>query len=239
MRRLTLLILIVFLLTGCSTVSSKSRPASYYDNYERASESLVDASLFSGDAAVLSDDQIRKILDYKYVFPQQNRIAILPLERYSVGRWYDWSAEFTQLNEDIEGKFINKLASSDRVYDASYLPVLLIPKDRSVPRLREAAARYQADLILVYRTNCRTYGKSRFFKPDLAKSYCSVEAVLVDTRTGIVPFTSVSVQNYTTPEGKEDLNKDDTRRRAELVAIQQCLSTVADELVSFINRDAR
>lgn len=107
-------------------------------------------SLFSGDAAVLSDAEIDRILKFNYVPPTQARVAVLPLGQEA---WFGYSDELARSGEEIRGQFAAQLKSSPAVTSVSYLPSLLIPSKRSVASFREAAARYQADLLVVYQTS--------------------------------------------------------------------------------------
>lgn len=225
-----LTVVLVVVLSGCATVATAPRPDSYYetDSYAEASDL---ESLFSSDSAVLSDEDVKRILAYQYTPRKQNRIGVLPLgQRY----WFGWSDELAQAGEKVQTKLVSKLRSSPLVFDASYLPSLLIPEKKTVGHFREAAARYQADLLLIYRASCRTYEKYRFFSPDKSKSYCNVEAVLLDTRTGIVPFTVTASRNFVAQKRDEDLNIRETMRRAELNALADGLGEVGDEVVDFL-----
>jgi len=161
-------------------------------------------------------------------------VAILKLSKDSY--WQYYSNDFTQLTDSISKEFIQTLVDSDKIYDASFLPSMLVPEKRTVPYLREAAARYQADLLLVYRSSCRSYQKYRFVSPDETKAYCSVEAALLDIRKGIVPFTSVSTNEFMTVKDPADTNFSETKKKAELEAISKSLGEVAKELVSFLSK---
>lgn len=130
---------------------------------------------------------------------------------------------------------IEKLKESQAVYDASYLPTLLIPEKKTVGYLREAAARYQADLLLIYKASFRTYEKFRLFSPHITKAYCSLEAVLLDTRTGIVPFTILVSRTYTAEKNKSDMNFYETIRKAELSTLKSALDEVGVEVVKFMS----
>jgi hypothetical protein len=186
-------IALIFLmaLAGCSTVASQARTDSYYSQAS-ATSSNDNAPLFKSDGGVIPDEDIKRILDYRYVFPEQNRIAILPMGQRTW--WSTWSNEFAMLNAQKEQEFITALRSSSKVFDASYLPSIVVPEKRTVPYLREAAARYQADLLLIYRADCKTFEKYRVFTANESKAYCTVESVLLDTRSGIIPFTSVTTK---------------------------------------------
>ncbi len=141
--RVSIALLSLLLITACTTVSPALRTDAYYD--ANAVSAVPVESMFSGDAAVLSDESIQKILAYKYSPPALNRIALMAFGRET---WSSWSEELAVASERMQSEVINTLRSSPRVYDASYLPSILIPENRTVPHLREAAARYQADLLL-------------------------------------------------------------------------------------------
>jgi len=89
---------------------------------------------------------------------------------------------------------------------------------------------------MVYRASCRTYDKFRLFSPDEAKSYCNVEAVLLDTRTGIVPFSVTASRDFMTEKAREDLNFEETLARAELAALADALDEIGGEVVKFLAR---
>lgn len=229
MMKRTCALVALLALHGCTTMTTAPRPDVYFENTVRQ---LPEAPLFSGDQAILSDDAIRRILDYQYRPPPLSRIAILPHGREL---WFGWSEEVTQAGADLERNFAQRLRSSPRVYDASFLPSLLVPQERTAPFLREAAARYQADLLLVYRSQCGSFSKFRFFRGDRVRSYCAVEAVLLDTRTGLVPFTSLATRIYDTAEDSGDLNFREAVLRSQMTAIGEALAEISADLLQFLD----
>lgn len=217
--------------SGCATVATEPRPASYYDKAYLAQANVPEESLFSSDSAILSDEDIKRILGYHYFPQKQNRIGILSLGK---SYWFGWSDELARTGVEVQKKLVSVLRSSPLIYDASFLPTLLIPEKRTVGYFRESGARYQADLLLIYQASCRTYEKYRFFSPDKSKSYCNVEAVLLDTRTGIVPFSVTASRDFIAEQNPEDLNFKETMRRAELKAISEALEEIGSEVVRFL-----
>ena len=229
MIRNSLLVLTVLNFVGCSVpVSTVTRPDAYYNTVDLAESG---ASLFSGDAAILSDEAINTILNYKYSPPELSRIALMPFGREV---WSQWSEELSLATDEMKTGVIDRLKASPRVYDASYLPSILIPNRRTVPHLREAAARYQADLMVVYRSFCRSFDRYRIFAADKSRAYCGIEAVLLDTRTGLVPFTSTATRSFDVVENKADINFQETRLKAQLAATSQALTDVSSEIVNFL-----
>jgi hypothetical protein len=222
---------IVIALCGCTTVETTARPESYYTRTAQADSA---AALFKSEPGRLSDEEIERIINHRLALPKQNRVAILALSGANLWRFY--SDDFVQLSDAVERDFVGTLKSSGRVYDASFLPALLVPENRTVGHLREAAARYQADLLLAYRTRCASFENFRLLAPDETRAYCSVESVLIDVRTGIVPFTSVSVNNVEATKRADDRNMAETIKKNELSAIGKSLGEVAEGLVRFLDQ---
>ena len=225
-----LFIAIGLLMTGCATVSTAQRPNDYYTQGQ--SDEKKEA-LFGNSGEKISDKDIERILNYQLKLPRKNRIAILKLSKDIHWRFY--SNDFHQLDESIAEDFIGSLRSSPRVYDASFLPSMLVPDQRTVPYLREAAARYQADLLLAYRSKCQTFEKYKFIDPNETRAYCTVETVLLDVRSGIVPFTTVSSNEFVAKKDKGDMNFRETIRKAEMKTIAKSLKEAASEIKTFLD----
>jgi hypothetical protein len=228
MRKLLLAFMLLYLAACTTPVSTMSRPDAYY-SMQSSSES--DSSLFSGDATILSDDAIRTILNYQYEPPALSRVALMPFGREI---WSTWSEELSLASEKMQVEVLDRIRASPKVYDASYLPSILVPKNRTVPHLREAAARYQADLLIVYRSFCQSFERYRLFAADKSRAYCGVEAVMLDTRTGLVPFTSVASHSFDVIENQADTNFRETRLRAQLDATAAAMGEVSGEIVRFL-----
>jgi len=225
-----LIIISILLTTGCAGVSTIERPNDYYRQAQKTSNH---ESLFGGVDNLLSDKEIGRILNFQLKLPTKNRIAILKFSQDSY--WRNYSKDFTYLTESIATNFIGQLRRSPRVYDTSFLPNMLVPEKRTIPFLREAAARYQADLLLAYRTNCQTFEKYKFFGASETKAYCSVEAILLDVRSGIVPFTALVSNEFEAKKEKGDTNFRETIKKAELVSIGKSLKDVAERLNLFLD----
>jgi hypothetical protein len=219
-------------MSGCGApISTGVRPADYYS--ANAAEPSA-ASLFSADAEVLSDEAIERILEFDYSPPKLARVALMPFGREM---WSGWSEELSVASDQMRAQVLDQLKTSPRVYDASYLPSILIPEQKTVPHLREAAARYQADLLLVYRSYCRSFERYRFFSASESKAYCGVEGVLLDTRTGLVPFTSVVLETFESQEADTDANFRETVLKAQLQATTNALAGVVREIVGFLGTE--
>jgi len=153
--------------------------------------------------------------------------------------WWGWSEDFVRTNEEIDATFLGSLRRSERLRDVAYLPSLVTPPVMTIPHVRQAAARLQADLVLIYRTSTYNYERHRWFKASRTKAYCTVEAVLLDTRTGVIPFSTVVNERYATSESKKDYGFDETLARAEQEAIGRAWQRLGTETVAFLDAAER
>lgn len=229
MRRMPLLLavtLAVVVAVGCANADRSERMAAIVP-----SEPLQE-SLFPSDQAVLSNDAIAQILRSQIVLPQGARIAVI---RMGQPAYHWWSEDLARLDQDNTARFVAKLATARRVSRAAAIPGLLLPKRITVPLVREAAARCQADVVVLYQAASRTYEKQKFLSPNVTKAYCVVAAVVLDTRSGIVPFATTATETYTATKTRDDVNFSETVWKAETAALGKALDKIAGEIVGFLD----
>jgi hypothetical protein len=226
----------LLLLFGCATPRVISEDYESIDKYGYGGMTAQEedlSSLFASDAAILAGDSIEKILNAHITLPKNARLAII---RFSRSRYTWWSEEFSEMDQTLQTGFVEHLRKCPRLSDVSFLPSLMTPEKKTIPYLREAAARYQADLLLVYRSANRFYTRSKIFRSDEAKANCIVEAILIDVRSGIVSFTSVSSKQYTVTKSKEDYDFSETIAKAEINAVSKALKDIGDNLLKFLEK---
>jgi hypothetical protein len=188
-------------------------------------------SLFKGDQAVLSDQDIGKILNTRLSLADRHRMAILSLGSSS---W--WSEDLADMEAKNFDAMLQALRADPQLTDVRLLPSLLVPEKRTVPYLREAAARIQADLLFVYTTRIQTFNRSRFLKPNEVHARCVAESVLLDVRTGIVADTARATENIALTKAASDLNFSETIARAESDARGKALVSLAQTVVKRLAR---
>ena len=194
-------------------------------------------SLFKEDQALLGNEELTTILGSPVVPPERAKLAVVRFGRLPY--WWGWSEEFMRANEQIDNQFLGTLRNSKRLRDVAYMPSLVMPPVTTVPHVRRAAARLQADLVLIYRTSTSTYDQQRWFRAKRTKAYSTVEAVLLDTRTGVIPFSTAVNERFAAAESKKDYRFDETVARAEQQAIGRAWQRVADETVAFLDKAER
>ena len=202
----------------------------------------LESSLFSSDQGVMSEDVVKTILNSKVELPANAKIALIKYEGndHKIGAskfygYYYWrSEEYLKLQQQFIDTVASKLIKLDNIVEVTPLPSLLLPQNTTIPILREAAVRMQADLLLIFRLTSDIYYDYVLFGKDKAKAYCTCEFVLFDVRTGIIPFTIIITKDILEKEKSDDANTDELMKRAEKIASLNALSASTDELIEFI-----
>ena len=229
------LVLAGALLAGCQKGLERSTPLMARSDY-LAREPIAE-SLFPSDQAVLGDEAVGKILSSKLELPGKAKLALMKFpetDESGYGR-YRWREEqYLRLQQEQVDTLSKALLLSDQIAEATPLPSLMTPSRLSIPVLREAAVRMQADLLLVYRVGSDKYSQIRIFAKDKVKAYSTCELVLLDVRTGLVPFTRVVSREGLEMKKPADLDLSETMRRVEQLSAAEALKSAAEDLVSFL-----
>lgn len=190
-------------------------------------------SLFKGDSAVLTDTDIARILSFSFTVRAQNRLAVIALGRASL-----WSEEYSKGQADNARAFMDRLKAAHAVREVAELPMLLVPEKQTVPYLREAGARFQADLLLVHQSSVRTFSRYRTLRKDEVKALCTVEAILLDVRTGIIPYTTSASETISARRSESDLNFEETVAKATIEAVGKSMNAVAESMATYLDSHA-
>jgi len=207
-------------------------PADTYQGISGSDTTRLQESLFKGDQAVLSNQDIERILNARITLGDRKRLAVLGLNPRVA-----WSRELADLEAQNSDRFLEALRSATQLTQVRFMPTLLVPEKRTVPYLREAAARFQADLLLVYTTRTQTFRRDRLIGTDEVRAACMAESVLLDVRTGIVAHTARTAEGIAAKKSPGDLNFSETVAKAESDATGKALLKLADAVVTHL-RDA-
>ena len=215
-----------------SCVSRKAASPDYFSSLDYQARETLRQSLFREDLSLLSNEEIERILSSKIELPRDARLALLQLggdAQVLVLPAPQGGGEGSGLTELAE-----RLAACERLSSVALLPSLLVPANLSVAKLRESAARFQADLLFIYRTPCLPFQRHRLLGADEAKVYCVAEGVLLDVRSGIIPFSAAAMATFGAVKRPEDLTSYETLRRSQGRAIVEALEELADDLLAFL-----
>jgi hypothetical protein len=236
MKQTTFLIAIIFILTACET-TRRIGNSSGLDTPN--GDTLITQSLFSDRASTISEENIQKILDGTYNLPQQLRVAIVRLEPTPQLKRYYWTywtdEQYLKTQQSYLDLFADKFRLSSRVTKLNIIPDLLISKTPSFTNIREAAVRMQADVIVVYAIASDIYSKYKFFsKPDI-KAFATTQLIILDIRTGLIPFSTIVTRDYLSQRKKEELDNAEAGSRVQNEAVLLTINEIGQKITEFLN----
>jgi len=224
------------MLSGCAKLPPAATPVMASAEY--AVKEPIATSLFPSDQAVMSDDAVGRILSSRLELPAKAKVALMKFPdsegSRNYGRYYWRDEEYLKLQQSQVDALTQALHASDQIAEITPLPSLMTPSRVSIPILREAAVRMQADMLLVFRVGSDTYSQYRAFAKDKVKAYSTCELVLLDVRTGLVPFTRVVSRERLELKQPSDLDLSETMRRAMETSAAEALKAAAEDLVGFV-----
>ncbi len=225
---------LLFLFSSCASSGS------YYDSYGyQENEPKLTKSLFPSDQRVISQAAIDTILASEIQLPRNSKIALInfpsensqPTSLYGYGYWR--SEDFLKLQQSYIDTLSSHLLQTNFAESVIHLPSMLTPIEPTLPILREAAVRLQSPIMIVFRISSDIYEEFRFFRSNKAKAFATLELVLLDVRTGIIPFTSIVTEEYMTEKIESDSNFRETMKRAEREATLKSLIKASNKLSVF------
>jgi hypothetical protein len=236
MKHLAIIILAALTFCSCET-THKTFGASPESSDKTAPDQLITESLFNDKSATISEENIQKILDGNYKLPQNLRVAIVKLESLQQRRYsYWWSdEEFLKTQQSYLDLFAEKFKQSARVKTVSIIPDLLISKTPSFTNLREAAVRMQADVVVIYGIAGDIYSKYKLFGKADIKAFATTQLIVLDVRTGLVPFSTIITKDILSQKRKEELDETEARNRVQKEAVLLTINEIGQKVTDFLN----
>ena len=227
MKQLLLLLLAGIVLTSCETSQQMGKTNTAY---HPEGDTMILQSLFSDRSSTISEENIQKILDGNYKLPQQMRAVLVNLDNRQQKRYY-WSDEdYLKSQQSYLDLFADKLKQSSRITNVSVMPDLLISKPASFTSIREAAVRMQADIVVVYSIAGDIYSNYKFFtKPDI-KAFATTQLIVLDVRTGLIPFSTVVTKDVLSQRKKEELNNSEASSRIQQEAVLLTINEIGQKI---------
>jgi hypothetical protein len=232
-------LLCLAILACCGCVSA----GSLYNSADYQNRPTISASLVKDDKALLSEEAIRALLSSRIRIPDRAKLAVLPLGHsgtHGEDRWWgrgsreaDFPQQMKAYLEALEGP----LSETGRFTEITHVPAMMLPPEPSLTRLREAAALMQAELLLVYSTRSQlvTWESTVIFIRDEVRALASIELILLDVRTGVVPYAETFHAEHLEKERSKDLSIVETQRRAERKATLLVMARAAEGLKRFMS----
>jgi hypothetical protein len=116
------------------------------------------------------------------------------------------------------------------------VPQVMIAKPVTLTGLRQAAVLLQADALLIIKPISYGDWKYQWFENEKAKGITSLEVLLLDTRTSVVPYTSVITETAELTKEKSDYSNYELMTRAKKASETKALLQVAPAVQKFINK---
>lgn len=233
MKHLLSLCFGIFLLASCTT--TKISESGYSSNNDLP----IIQSLFNDNSSSISEENIQKILDGKYELPENLRVAIVKLESTQRQRVYYWNDEqYLKAQQSYLDSFSEILGKSSRVKQVSVIPTILISNNPTFTNIRESAVRTQADIVVIYSITCDLYSKYKVFssKTDL-KAFATTQFVLLDVRTGLIPFSTIITKDYQSHKQKSDFDDSEAMNRVKNQAIFLTIEEIGEKLLTFLKKN--
>ncbi len=239
MKNKIIYFLLAGLLVSCGASQLSTTGNSVYGN----KDTLITQSLFADKNSNISEDNIQKILAGKYLLPPNLRIAIIKIENNTKkNNYYYYNNYHTdegylrnqQAYIDLLTKYLKQTSRVERV---SLIPDMLLSKPETYTTIREAAVRMQADIVIIYFISSDIYTKFKFLSKDDIKAFATTQLIMLDVRTGLVPFTAISTKDFMSQKKTEDMDNTDTKNRIQHEAILLTINEIGTKIVDFINKN--
>lgn len=224
--------LAIAVLQGCASLSSNG-------DYARSSEYLGHENLKDSvsvtDGQTLSQEEIRTLLSSKVDLKRPLKIAVVKTDNL-VARGHRRSQSLPPAASPESTQALKGVIEKSKfVKDISFVPRFMMPKDFTIKNLRDVAAVMQADLVLILFTRTEADSKFILMGADKAKAVSTLESMLVDVRTGAIPFTAIATGTARLEKDKsQDFSEDDFRSRTIVAAEDKAVGELAHDLLAYI-----
>lgn len=183
---------------------------------------LITRSLFDEKDRTISEEDIQRLLNGQIQLRDTVRVALFKFASTSINRYYtNWwtDEEYLKTQQGFVDTLMYAIGNSPRVKNVFPVPSLMTTHSPTITQLRETAVRLQADVLIIYSVSSDIYFKYRMFQKNQAKAFATCETILMDTRTGVIPHSSVVTREKLVIKEREELTDQETRKKAESEAI--------------------
>jgi len=237
MKHYALFIVALFvLMTSCMSYKSAApyqEPVKYAAS---APEDNITQSLFDDKDSKITEENIRKILDGKYSLPQHLRVAVVNIDNRQSNRYYWNDEDYLSSRQRYLTTLTSNMEQQRRVQKVSLVPDIMLSSSPTFTSIREAGVRIQADIVLIYSIKGGTYSKYKMFSANEYKAFATTQILIMDVRTGLVPFSTVVTEDYMSKKQKDDFNDSEAEKRIQEEAVAKTLVRVCDDINSFLNK---
>ena len=234
MKKTGLLIVFAILFASCTTTKQISTPNEY--TYVNSDPPII-KSLFEDKSSTISEENIQKILAGNYSLPNNLRVALVKLESSQNVRRFYWSDEvYLKSQQQYLDLFSEKFKNSNRVKSISTIPDILISKTPSFTNIRESAVRTQSDIVVIYSINSDLYSHYKLFSKTDIKAFATTQLIILDVKTGLVPFTTIVTKDFQDKKNEADLNESEAASRIKNQAVLLTIDEIGKQITDFLGK---
>ena len=234
MKRINLFGLLALVISSCGY---QNRNAVTSNSEYPYSDTLITQSLFNDKSSTITEESIQKILNGNYKLPDQLRVAIVKLEnpkaRGHYWGYYD-DEQYLKTQQSYLDLFTEKFRQSSRVTKISSIPEILLAKTPSFTNLRESAVRMQADVVVVYAIVSDIYSRYKFLNKADIKAFATIQLIVLDVRTGLVPFSTIVTRDFLSQKQKEEMDNSEARNRIQHEAVLLSINEIGEQVSRFL-----
>lgn len=240
MRQLFGLFIAFIVFTSCTP---PMHVASSYGSAQQNQSGTIDKSLFNDKDRTISEENIQKLLDGNILIGDSLKIALFNYSFYSKGSYYfkrysPWNdEEFLKTQQEYINTLTSEINSTETVDKVILMPSMMANEASTITNLRETAVRLQADFLLVYSIKSDIYYKYKMLKADETKAFATIEAFLMDSRTGVIPFTTIITKESYRKKTSNEITTEELRKKVEKEVVIMALKEVGQEIKAFFSKN--
>ncbi|WP_291372002.1 hypothetical protein [Cyclobacterium sp.] len=234
MKKSLLWVAVALAFASCTATKTNTYPGSinFIDN-----DPPITQSLFEDKSATISEENIQRILDGTYSLPEDLSVAFVRIApSQSLQRYYWSDEEYLKSQQQYLDLFSEKFKNSSRVKKTFSIPDLLISSAPSFTSIRGSAVRTQSDIVVIYSINSDIYSQYKLFSKTDIKAFATTQLVILDVRTGLIPFTTIVTKDFQDKKTDADLNENEARNRIKNQAVLGTIEEIGLQLEAFLGK---
>ncbi len=228
-------LLLPALVISCAASQYAPAPGGAELNARPVYEEHITSSLFVDKNATISEENIHKILDGTFALPQQLRVAIVKIETNPYARRYFYTDEaYLKTQQAYLDSLALAFGGSPGVTRVLSVPDLLLSSNPTATTIREAAVRTQSDVAAIYTITANVYSKYKLFSKSDIKAFATTQLIVMDVRTGLIPFSTVVTRDVLSRKTDADLTQEEAVERVKREAALLTIAEIQREVQGYL-----
>ncbi len=115
----------------------------------------------------------------------------------------------------------------------SKIPHLLTSNNPTFTNIREAAVRTQSDIVVIYAIDSDLYSKYKLFSKSVVKAFATTQLIILDVRTGLIPFSVIATKEYQSQRKENELNDNEAANQIKKEAVLLTIEEISQKINNF------